>query len=69
MNYKIGDLVKVKMTHNHRNYKEGVVGVVVSDPVDTPNGFTVRVASGEKVFPVYTWYLEIVDQDNLNTSV
>ena len=70
MNYKVGDLVKVKMTSMHHNsYKEGIIGVIVSDPVDTPNGFTVRVASGDKVLPMYTWYLEIVDQDNLNTSV
>lgn len=65
MNYKVGDLVKITKDSGVKSE----LGVVVSKPVDTPNGFTVRIAVGDRVLPVYTWNLEIVDQDSLNTSV
>ena len=64
MNYKIGDLVKI--TKDIGAWHE--LGVVVSSPVDTPNGFSVRIAIGGKVFPVYTWRLEAVEKTKMNTS-
>jgi len=65
VHYKIGDLVKI--TKNSAAKPE--LGVIVSKPVDTPNGFTVRIAVGDRVLPVYTWNLEIVDQSELNTLI
>jgi len=63
MSCKIGDLVK--MSRRNKN----IMGVVVSTPIQTPNGFTVKVAVNGKVFPVYTWSLEIIDKASINTSI
>ena len=62
MNYKVGDLVKITKDSGVKSE----LGVVVSSPVDTPNGFSVRIAIGEKVLPVYTWRLEAVDKTKVN---
>ena len=48
MDFKIGDLVKIEgQTHK--------LGVVVSVPIETPSGYTVKVAFKDKVFSIYTW--------------
>lgn len=60
---KVGDLVKMSKHNKH------VMGVVISTPIQTPNGFTVKVAVNGKVFPVYTWSLEIIDKASINTSI
>lgn len=53
MELKIGDLVKA-------NDQKGKFGVIVSLPVETPAGYTVRVAFDGKVMSMYTWNIESV---------
>ena len=48
MEFKIGDLVKV-------DDQVEKFGVIVSSPVETPGGYTVKVAFNNKVFSMYTW--------------
>ena len=48
MKFKIGDLVKV-------NDQIEKFGVIVSSPVETPNGYTVKIAFNNKVLSMYTW--------------
>lgn len=51
MNLKIGDLVKAE---GHK------IGVIVSAPIETPSGYTVKIAFNNKVLSMYTWCLEPV---------
>lgn len=51
MQLKIGDLVR---SDDH------TIGVVVSSPVETPSGYTVRIAFNDKVLAMYTWNLKRV---------
>jgi len=49
MQLKIGDLVK---SDDH------AIGVVVSSPIETPSGYTVKIAFNDKVLSMYTWCIE-----------
>ena len=71
MKYKIGDLVTMTDPGSSGATKS-TMGVIVSEPINTPSGFTVRIAIGDKVLPVYTWSLKFVkrppDPIPVNTS-
>jgi hypothetical protein len=54
MEFKIGDLVKVEERLFDR------LGVIVSDPVETPGGYTVKVAFNNKILSMYTWCISPV---------
>ena len=51
MHLKIGDLVR---SDDH------AIGVIVSTPVETPSGYTVKIAFNDKVLSMYTWRIEPV---------
>ena len=51
MHLKIGDLVK---SNDHE------IGVIVSAPIETPSGYTVKIAFNNKVLSMYTWCIEHV---------
>ncbi len=53
MKLKIGDLVSVDKS-------DKTIGVIVSSPIETPTGYTVRVAFNDKVMAMYTWCLKPV---------
>ena len=65
MEFKIGDLVRVDDT-------DDTFGVIVSSPVETPAGFTVRVAFDNKILSMYTWCIAPVknaDSANKHSKV
>lgn len=52
MKLSLGELVRIE------GYDEDKYGVVVSGPIQTPLGYTVRVATKNKVITTYAWNLK-----------
>ena len=55
MKFKIGDLVET-------DDQAPKLGVIVSNPIATPRGYTVRVAFDGKILSMYTWGINPVEQ-------
>jgi len=55
MEFKIGDLVET-------DDQVPKLGVIVSNPIETPSGYTVRVAFDGKILSVYTWGIHPIEQ-------
>ena len=62
--YEVGDLVKLPTGTKCGKSS----GVVISNPVMTPTGATVRIAVGDKIMSYHTWSLEVIEKSSKDCS-